>query len=285
MDTYAKMTDDVLTDMVGKQEIGLIANCSAPINLQTREPVGDDRKPGPGHNETFKVNISSVTNAPITLTGLDGYTRMGIQADFRTAFGSLNPITGSYGLIFIVKTKKTIIDGDDEKAVELYVPVVFDSTDMWGNPYGYNTAFTQSICFDINQEEYGVPIALVGYFYQNYDFANADGMLDYYYTTSTRNSQGNIVPEYTLIEPNIFVSNIQVSFGYSMDEVDTDTIYLFTPNSTGYLVNDKTYTKTLKTRFIYVGDDGTRFAINDETSFDNRKEEMAAFAALNPSIH
>ena len=150
---------------------------------------------------------------------------------------------------------------------------------------GYNTAFTQSICFDINQEEYGVPIALVGYFYQNYDFANADGMLDYYYTTRTRNSQGNIVPEYTLIEPNIFVSNIQVSFGYSMDEVDTDTIYLFTPNSTGYLVNDKTYTKTLKTRFIYVGDDGTRFAINDETSFDNRKEEMAAFAALNPSIH
>ena len=276
MDSFADMSGDILGDNC-KDEIGLIANCSAPINIFTGRSVGTDREAGPGHTATSKINTGSSDIVFAPLSGLEIYDRIGISADFRTDLAWMDTTKGSYGLVFIIKTEKKIIDGDSETTVNMQIPLVFDSADMWGNPYNYGTAFTQSLCFDINPEENGTPVGITGYFYQNYDFKNASNEEIAYYSA--------IGSDYELLDPNIFVSNIQVSFGYAADKVVDDTVYIFTPNSKTYIVNDNPQPKTIQARIIYVADDGTRYAINNIDKLNQYKTEDTAFGALNPSLH
>lgn len=71
-----------------------------------------------------------------------------------------------------------------------------------------------------------------------------------------------------------------------MNKVKESTLYLFSQNSKTYLVNDKTYPKTLEARFIYVDDEGTtRFAVNNADKLEEYIEQDATFKALNPSLH
>lgn len=115
------------------KEYGLIANCSAPINILTNTKIGADRMAGPGHNETYQINTKEENINFLPLSDLGDYNRMGISADFRTAFGSLDPLTGSYGLLFILRTAKVVADEtkkNGETTIYTNIPVVFDSTDM-----------------------------------------------------------------------------------------------------------------------------------------------------------
>lgn len=144
--------------------------------------------------------------------------------------------------------------------------------------------FTQSFCFDINQEEYGIPTGILGFFYQNSDFITSSGMLPYKISGEYAEDEDEV-----LVDPNIFVENIEISFGYSMDEVSDDTVYLFTKNALTYTVNDDSCKKTMQVRCIYVSDDMTRYAINNWNDFKNKinpnnDDYDATFAALNPSL-
>ena len=267
METYADMTGPIFADILSARH-GLIANYSEPLSLFTEDE--DEFQP---------------------LPNVENYTRMGIKADFQTDFGSADVIGGSYGLAFLIETTKKIAttengkDESQEKAVHFYIPVQCDTADMWGNPYAYNIPFTQSFCFDINQEEYGVPTGILGFFYQNSDFITSSGMLPYKISGEYTEDEDGV-----LVDPNIFVENIEISFGYSMDEVSDDTVYLFTKNALTYTVNDDSCKKTMQVRCIYVGDDMTRYAINSWNDFKNKinsdnDDYDATFAALNPSLH
>ena len=259
METYADMTGPILADKLSVRR-GLIANYSNPLNL-----FG---------TEEFQ-----------SLSDLANYTRMGIKANFQTAFNSQDVISGSYGLAFLIETTKKIAtaeegkDNSQEKEVHFYIPVQCDTSDMWGNPYAYNVPFTQSFCFDINQEESGTPTGIIGFFYQNSDFLTPSGALPYKISGEYTQADDGI-----LVDPNIFVEDIEISFGYSMDEVTDDTVYLFTKNALTYTVNDDSCAKTMEVRCIYVGDDMTRYAINDKNAYDEKKESDANFAALKPSL-
>ena len=288
MDSYADMTGNVLGD-AALTERKLLANYSAPINIITgSSPTGATNRHVPydsTNDPIYKLDTGAITDNFIDLTrfSLDGYDRMGIKADFRTDFGTSNPLNGNYGLVFVIKTKKVITtDNNAETFVNEYIPIYFDSSDMWGNPYNYSVPFTQSLCFDINPEENGTPVGIVGYFYQSNNFNNIDGILPYYYEDSMA------TPRYQLLDDNIFVSNIQISFGYAADKIDKDTLYIYTPNSKTYIVRDNPVVKTLNARFIHVKEDGTSYAINDNASFNGVNGYITTdpdFGALNPSLH
>jgi hypothetical protein len=156
-----------------------------------------------------------------------------------------------------------------------YTPILFDTRRMWGNPYSYMGYFTQSICYDIKPDVYGTPVGIAGYFYQDFKFKDVNDMTYPY--------QYDGIP----VDPNIFVKNINVSFGYSVDNATDDTIYLFTTNSTSYIVDNEDYTKVLQARFIYVGDDDTRIAINNEKDlydYTIGANKVQALADLQPRI-
>ena len=71
---------------------------------------------------------------------VDGFTRMGVSADFYAALTEFEPIAGSYGLH--INIEHETIDGS-VPIKDLYL----DSSDMYGNPYLFDAYFNQQkIC-------------------------------------------------------------------------------------------------------------------------------------------
>ena len=281
MDTYANMTGNILNgnkDCIGDKDeysenvltnlSGLIANYSAAINIFSGERLGEDGKNQLIGNESIIDSlISSLENSKNNVNGEDlaAYDRLGISADFKTAFGSNQPISGSYGLFFVIttaiQTNQTAV-GEEPEYEYRYMPITLDSSQMWGNPYNYADWSTQTICYDINPAEHGTPVGIDCYFYQNFDFNN--GEYPYQYENDDKT-------ETLLFLPNLFVKNVNVSFGYAVDNVEDETVFLFAKSNNTYIVDNKDYVKLLETRYIYVGDDNTRIAIN---SFNDLNEYL-----------
>ena len=201
------------------------------------------------------------------INGAAGLDRVGISAEFKTAFGSTPAISGNYGIMFIIKTELQIdtdTPGDGRFVPEYrYIPVELDTADMWGDQYNFSDYFQQSTCFDINPDENGKPVGYVGVFYQMNNFLGEDGAaLPYAYDGVD-------------LDPNIYVKSINMSFGYAVDEVEDDTVFLFTTDSLIYVVDNyvpedgTAYDKLLQARFVYVGDDDTRVAINNYQDYQD----------------
>lgn len=274
------MTGNVLNGSLDFADDGLVANYSTPRNIFTGALLGTDGT---------AISISSQDVVGRLITGaakthvvsgvsLAGYDRIGISADFKTAFGTSVPISGSYGLLFIIQTELQVDtgkSGEEKYTTETrYIPILFNSSDMWGNPYEFNDYFTQSIYYDIDPALNGTPVGIDCYFYQNFDFVSATNSngepILYPYSTNTTFGE-NADDDEMILPPNLFVKNINVSFGYATDKVINDTIFLFTNSNNTYVKDNDDYTKDLQARFIYVGDAGTRIAINNE---DKLKEYL-----------
>lgn len=286
-ESFANITGNVLGSSLHNfvdDTPGLVANYSVPRNIFTGEPITGTAD-GTTVNihqenvaESLRTSVEASTgnlrkvvgnNEELVPIDLAGYNRICVSADFKTAFGSNEPINGSYGLFFIVtvRKEKTPTKQNTPATYEYsYLTMIFDSSDMWGNPYNYGEFFRQSICFDINPEEQGTPVGIDGYFYQNFDFN--DGEYPFGYTDANGNE--------LISDPNIFVQNISMSFGYAVDKVENDSIFLFTTDNTTYIVNNDDYDdKTLQARFIYVGDDETRFAVNNMSELTDHLKTVA----------
>jgi hypothetical protein len=76
-----------------------------------------------------------------------GFTRLGITADFQSWLNGLDVIQGIYGLKVLIYTDGLISPGrDSEQVYELS----FSSVDMFGNPYQFESYFSQEKVFDIS---------------------------------------------------------------------------------------------------------------------------------------
>ena len=205
------------------------------------------------------------------IDGAAGLDMMGISAEFRTAFGQPAVLSGNYGLVFIVKTaiqSTTNVPGEDKFETEYrYIPFGLDTSDMWGDPYNFTGYFKQSTCYKIKPEENGTPVAIAGCFYQANNFIGEDKTELPSQYTETKVVNGETVTTTYPLDPNIFVRNINVSFGYSVDQVEDDCVFFFTQDSLIYAVDNHDYEKRMQIRFVYVGDDGTRIAINNQEDY------------------
>ena len=297
LDSYANITSNVLngsfdftlieepantTEIPDQTQVspnvGLIANYSAPVNIFTGQTLGNDGAGARITDEDVVNNLlTSDSNTHFNDVPLAGYNRLGISAEFKTDFSTNQPISGNYGLLFIVTTKIIIDTGvaGDDRYTETYryIPIVFDSTKMWGNPYNYADYSLQSMCYDIDPAKNGTPIWVDCYFYQNFDFI------------SENNEEYPFDYNGIVFEPNLFVRNINMSFGYAVDSVDDDTLYLFTTSNNTYAVDNFNYTKNLQTRFIFVGDDNERIAINSQDGLtDYLTQDGSPLKPLAPMI-
>jgi len=106
---------------------------------------------------------------------------------------------------------------------------------MYGNPYRYDTYYSQEAVFDITKLDNIKEIEI--FLYQNKDFYN---------------KEGNYVPVADL--DNIFVKDIELGLGYDALDYNEDTVILYSPNNKTYSVNAANNRKKLCARWVHVID-------------------------------
>lgn len=179
-------------------------------------------------------------NIPIDVDYLketNQYNCVGIQADFKTDLSQEHIIAGNYGLVLTLY-------GEDVSTEQPIPPKSYalDCSEMYGDPYNYNFYFTQSMVFDLAKDFANTKItnAIIS-FYQNKNFKTLDNEeLSYTYsTTHTYIDENGTGQKEEIIskekQPNLFVKNIVLKFGYNLSDITEESIRLYSLNDTKYI--------------------------------------------------
>lgn len=164
------------------------------------------------NKEFIPDNISYIWKLSATSAPLQGYTRLGIRAQFSTYLGQYNVITGNYGLAL-----RLIFGYADGQAGSFDKFVYFDSASFYGNPYNYLTYYTLEDVFDISEyKDYPIN-GIELYIYQRGNFKEVNG---------------TNVP--VLGMQNIWMKDPYVCLGTGTEEFLQDTATIYTSNSMTY---------------------------------------------------
>ena len=169
-----------------------------------------------------------------------GYDRLAIKADFKAWLKNLGIQSGTYGLrLDIISTE--LGTTQTSQSQKLY-SITLNVNDFYGDPYNYETYYTQAKVVDISEINQIESMRLV--FYQANDFKLSDKENDFYINpkeTVVKDTEGNVIGVYET-DDNIFVDNVYISLGYNLDKFTEDTVLLYTLDSStfaSYLTEDK----------------------------------------------
>lgn len=252
-DSFVDITGNVITQT--PKSFGLLAN-NKDLNddgIVDDEPIND------------RVVIWSY-NCPDSSTqykengpDLAGYTRLGIKASFQAWLKELGAVKGSYGLrlrIEAIPEDELGLNKDGVEIEPLYYDLTFDCGEMPGNPYNFESFYQQEKLFDISS------------FYKirkmELEFYEISG--------SFVNNQGQEIP-WENLPPNIFVKDIYISLGYDSNSFDTDTIIIYSLDSSQYIATEdppEDNHKKLEVRWIHKMDNGYFKSIDlkDEINYE-----------------
>ena len=157
------------------------------------------------------------------------YDVMYLAADFKTLIGSNNQEdiqlkSGYYGIKLLMDM--TYLDMNGHEVTNTNVSFYLDNTDMNGNAYDFETYYKQEKLFYLEKKyvKHGLRLSNVRVLFFQGDndntivFKNLNDNLVRWYKTE----QG----EKILDNPNLFVTNIDLQFGYKQEKVDTDKIVI-----------------------------------------------------------
>lgn len=245
LDTMVSLKQDILDAPQGGDAIkekGLVAN-GAITNI------------GP---------IYSIKNA----SGLSGFTRLGISADFKSLLSGLDVAQGTYGIKLLIESEGLERPGVTKP---IYYDLNFTSADMIGNPYQFDDYFTQEKVFDISYVEKIKSMEV--YFYQNKDFKDGNGNL-----ISLKYSSNNDIGLSELYADlnNLFVDNVQVYLGYDVNEFKGETLLIYSNESMSYHYTDESR-KNMELRWVHQLEDGKHFTILSKSNFDQEKYSIQWF--------
>ena len=197
-----------------------------------------------------------------------GFTRLGITADFRTWLNGLDVTTGTYGLKLLIWTDTVLTPGVTRESV---YELTLSSADMIGNPYQFESYFTQEKVFDISHINNIKQIDV--YFYQNGKFY--DGNNNYI----AWQVQDNLLGPQRMSD-NLFVDDVKIYLGYEAGRFTDETLMLYTPDSLTYQYNRNTEennnNKTITLRWIHKIDDST-FELLNGRNLNTDKYEVRWF--------
>ena len=201
---------------------------------------------------------------------LTEYTRLGIQASFQSW---LNPFTdtngeirrvtkGEYGLELTIKVEEQDTQSGNSLLSNTYI-LYFNTNDMNGNPYEFDTYFQQEKVFDISQFKNITEMSLR--FYQKKgSFKDSEEILLPVYTADSDITK----PQST---SNLFVNDIYICVGYDIDDFTDEKVQIYSLNSSTYTEEAKD-SKKLQLRWIHKQEDGSFKSItaDDELDFEVR---------------
>lgn len=192
------------------------------------------------------------TNKEIVIWQVDnftqgkGYTLLGIKADFRSWLNSYKTKAGEYGLRLDIQSRETSTSQGEAKLKHYSCELT--NNDMYGNPYNFETFYSQEKTFDISKISEIVSMKLV-FFQKPGTFKDKDGKeIPYLFN-------GGDLPA------NLFVKNPYVSLGYAEQDFVEDTVLLMSLDSKTYDATStkEQNTKTINARWIHFlkNEDGT----------------------------
>lgn len=192
-------------------------------------------------DEVPKLDSSLIANGEIkeillweNKDSLKGYTTLGVKADFKSLLKEFNTVEGTYGLRIAIR----FIDSTNRTNSQVRV-ITFTNEDMYGNPYNFETYYTQEKLFTIADKDKIIDRIQV-YFFQDKNF---------------RASNGVNIPVATL--PNLFIKNVYVALGYDLNGFGEDQVLLYSLNSDTYDASYSSFEnkKTMNIRWIHKIDD------------------------------
>ena len=155
-----------------------------------------------------------------------GFTRLGLSAQFSTWLDEYDVISGSYGLVLKVTFK--CVDLEENNTFNKYF--VFDSSEFFGNVYNFETFYMQEKLFNI-EDFIDYPIVYIGlYAYQRNNFKTVSGD-DLVYDGQL--PDGNNF-DFSIIQPNIFVKSPMVCLGIPVEDFESDTAEIFCDSGLTY---------------------------------------------------
>ena len=165
----------------------------------------------------------------------NGYTRLGLRADFSTWLNEFNVVSGNYGLILTLTFKNPdVVDSNNNNIQAIYT---FDSNEFFGDIYNFETYYNQEAVFDISDYS--------DYFLQGIK-------LEAYQLDNFKTSDGTLLSyENMLSKPtdNIFVKEPFICLGTAVGEFKKDNIKIMTDSSSTYTSTEDE--KDLKLKWIH----------------------------------
>lgn len=192
-----------------------------------------------------------------TSDGYSDYTRMGISVDFQTWLRDLDVTSGSYGLMFYFYD--SISSTEDMQNRNAAYVLTLNADDILGNPYDFESYVTQQKLFDISYLQNVTQLDI--YFYQNKDFRNTSNELVSRYVEVTEadkeflDIEDSQIPEEQRISDNLFVNNLKIYLGYSLNEFSGDELRLSTNDTLDYSAAIDDNRKSLILKWIHKIDD------------------------------
>lgn len=204
--------------------------------------------------ESYELIANGETKEIILYTGpklsLGGFNRMAIKADFKSWLGSQKILEGNYGIAIDIITMDARTTQED--AIKRFYTVDLDCVGFYGDPYNFENFYTQEAVVDISQLTENQYIHQVQIrFYQKKNFVNEDGHLIQ-----------------AVEEPNLFVKNCEVHFGYALENFSDETVLLYTLKGDYYA----TYFTEKRKKEVGVTDDMTTEQINKILNTYNEKD-------------
>lgn len=212
--------------------------------------------------------IEITPNGGITFTDeQQGFTRLGLRADFRAWLETLGIVSGNYGLkLNIYGIKDDTVDNikkiensiKNNGEIPLIASIDLDTNDMYGNPYNFEGYYSQEIVIDTSAvaKIYNIKIFL----YQKDNFKDSNNNL-----ISYANDFNMSVPP-----NNIFVKDIYMGLGISADEIENEYVRLYSLDGSTYVIDDKGQidSKTIRLKWVHFDEDGNRTQITEHKKDD-----------------
>ena len=212
---------------------------------------------------------------------LNGYTRLGISADFQSLLSGANVVKGSYGLRIYVYTDLATAPGQRDKDGKF--EFTFSSTEMMGDPYAFGFPYTQEKVLDVSHIDNINKIEV--HFYQDGNFVNSDGT-----RIGWQQVNGNIVGlQSSRLPDNLFVSNIKLVMGYALDTFENNSLFISCKEPSTYhysnysLDSGKGPDKHLVLRWLhkFEGEEMAFLNTSTEVSIEVDKESQGQWQILN----
>lgn len=217
-----------------------------------------------GNEEEIEITPSG----GITFTDeQQGFTRLGLRADFRAWLETLGVVSGNYGLklnIYGIKDdtadniKKIENSIKNNGEIPLIASIDLDTNDMYGNPYNFEGYYSQEIVIDTSAvaKIYNIKIFL----YQKDNFKDSNNNLISY----ANDFNMSIPPN------NIFVKDIYMGLGISADEIENEYVRLYSLDGSTYVIDDKGQidSKTIRLKWVHFDEDGNRTQITEHKKDD-----------------
>ena len=260
------ITGNLINSNIDVNETGLIANAYDPdiVNDTTKDQYDDEYQAITLW--TYNANQDNEALRKEEGPAHSAYTRLGIQASFQSWLNPFYTIpadasdeqremasnpryvtSGEYGL----RMRITTIDettSKDKEGQEAHYDLYLNCADMNGNPYDFQSFYTQEKVFDISAV--GKIVAIELQFYQTAgSFKDRDNQLIPYQ---------DFLGHY--IKPNLYVKDVYISLGYDVSEFDKEMIQIYTLDSTTYSRTASPLTKNHKKvqlRWIHKQEDGS----------------------------